>query len=120
MAAVRHAWMFRTAAVVSLLFGAIWLWRFGFTEYHPEQRPYGLAAGVLALIVGVCLFLLKRFAIGVSAVASGIVGISAAVFAPSVKGSAILFVAGVAIVSIVYGVLAARALTRQRDEGAAP
>ena len=57
MAAVRYTWMFRTAAVVFLLFGAACaLWRYGFTDYRPEQRPYGLAAGALALLVGVFLF----------------------------------------------------------------
>ena len=58
MAAVRYTWMFRTAAAVFLFFGGVWLWRFGFTDYHPEQRPYGLAAGALSLLVGV--FLLRR------------------------------------------------------------
>ena len=72
MAAVRHAWMFRTAAVVFLFFGLVSLWRFGFTDYHPEQRPFGLAAGILALVVGCFLLMLKRFAIGASAVAVGL------------------------------------------------
>jgi hypothetical protein len=108
MAAVRHAWMFRTAAVVSLFFGTIWLWRFGLTDYHPEQRPYGLAAGALALVAGFYLFRLRRFAIGASAVASGLVGVSAAVFAPNAKGPAILFLAVLALVCVVYAVLAAR------------
>ena len=66
-AAVRHAWMFRTAAFVFLVFGALWIWRFGFTDYHPEQRPWGLGAGAAALLVAFHLFRLKRFAIGASA-----------------------------------------------------
>jgi hypothetical protein len=101
--------MFRTAAVVYLFFGVIWLWRFGLTDYHPEQRPYGLAAGALALFLGIMLLRLRRFAIGASAVASAIVGLSAAVFAPSTQGPVILFLAALAIVCVVYAVFAARA-----------
>ena len=110
MAAVRYTWMFRTAAVLFLFFGGVWLWRFGFTDYHPEQRPYGLALGVLSLLVGVFLFRRHRLAIGASAIAAAVVGISAAVFAPNAKGPAILFLAALAIVSIVYATLAAREL----------
>ena len=109
MAVLRHAWMFRTVAVVFLFFGVVWLWRFGLTDYHPEQRPYGLAAGALALLVGVYLLRLKRFAIGASAVAAAIVGLSAAVFAPEAEGPVILFLAGLAIVCAVYAVFAVRA-----------
>jgi hypothetical protein len=110
MAAVRHAAMFRTVAIVFLCFGLIWLWRYGLTDYHPEQRPYGLAAGALALVLGVMLFRLRRFAIGASAVVAAIIGLSAAVFAPSVKGPPILFLAGLAIICACYAVLAARAV----------
>jgi hypothetical protein len=118
MAAVRHAWMFRTAAVVFLFFGAVAIGRFAFTDYHPEQRPYGLAAGALALVVGIFLMRLKRFAIGVSAVAIGLVGLCAAVFAPEAKGPVILFLAGLAIVCVVYAVLAFRALAKSEPGGA--
>jgi uncharacterized membrane protein YjjB (DUF3815 family) len=114
MAAARYTWMFRTAATVFLFFGSVWLWRFGFTDYHPEQRPYGLALGALALLVGVFLFRRHRFAIGASAVAAAIVGISAAVFAPSAKGPAILFLAALAIVCALYAVMAARVLFSER------
>jgi hypothetical protein len=109
-AAVRYPWMFRTAAVVFLFFGGAWLWRFGFTDFHVAQRPYGLAAGVVALVVGVLLLRFSRVAIGISAVAAAIVGISAAVFAPNSRGPAILFLAGLAIICVVYAVFAARAL----------
>jgi hypothetical protein len=110
MAAVRYTWMFRTAAVLFLFFGAVWLWRFGLTDYHPEQRPYGLVLGAIALLVGVFLFRRARVAIGASAIAAALVGISAAVFAPSAKGPAILFLAALAIVCVVYATLAARVL----------
>jgi hypothetical protein len=102
--------MFRAAAVVFLFFGLVWLWRFGLTDYHPEQRPYGLAAGVLSLVLAWFLFRLRRFAIGASAIAVGLVGVSAAVFAPGTKGPAILFLAALALLCIVYAVLAARAV----------
>ena len=113
MAVVRYTWMFRTAAVVFLGLGAAWLWTFTLTDFRPEQRPYGLAAGVLAVLVGI--FLLRRhpLAITVSAVAATVVGISAAVFAPSSRGPAILFLAALAIVCGVYAVFAARVLTRR-------
>jgi peptidoglycan/LPS O-acetylase OafA/YrhL len=110
MAAVRYSWMFRAAAIVFLFFGLVWLWRFGLTDYQPALRPYGLAGGVLALLVGLFLFRLRRFAIGASAVASAFVGICAAVFAPSAKGPVILFLAGLAIVCVMYAVLAMRVL----------
>jgi hypothetical protein len=116
-AAVRYTWMFRTAALIVLFFGAAWLWRFGFTDYHPEQRPLGLAAGAAALLVGVFLMALKRWAIAVSAVAAVVVGISAAVFAPNSHGPAILFLAGLALVCIVYAALAMRTVLAKREPG---
>ncbi|MDF3020921.1 MAG: hypothetical protein K0Q92_2224 [Steroidobacteraceae bacterium] len=111
MAAVRHAWMFRTAAVVFLFFGAVFVWRYGFTEFHPEQRPIGLLIGILALGVGVFLMRLKRFAIGVSAIVMALVGLSSAVFAPEANGPVILFLAALAVICVVYAVLALRFLT---------
>jgi hypothetical protein len=106
--AVRYKWMFRTAALLFLFFGAVWLWRFGFTDYRPEQRPYGIGAGVAALLIGVFLMALRRWAIGISAAAAAIVGISAAVFAPNSKGPAILLLAGMALGCVVYAALALR------------
>src|SRR5689334_380012 len=116
-AAVRYTWMFRTAAVAFLFFGAAWLWRFGLTDYRPEQRPYGLACGVLALLVGIFLFRFNRLAIGASALAATVVGLSAAVFAPESHGPAILFLAGLAIACVIYADLAARVLTDRKPAG---
>jgi hypothetical protein len=116
-AAVRYRWMFRTAAVLFLAFGAIWIWRFGFTDYHPEHRPFGLAGGAVALIVGAFLFRLRRYAIGVSAVAAAVVGLSATVFATSVRGPGILVLALLAIGCMVYTVLAVRALVAKPRQG---
>jgi predicted branched-subunit amino acid permease len=114
--AVRHKWMFRMAALLFLFFGVVWIWRFGFTDYHPEQRPYGLAFGLIALLVGVFLMRLRRWAIGLSALAAAVVGISAAVFAPNSKGPAILFLAGIALLCVIYAALALRvALAGPRD-----
>jgi hypothetical protein len=100
--------MFRAVALLFLFFGVIWLWRFGFTDYHPEQRPYGLAAGAAVLIVGAFLMKLRRWAIGASAVAMAFVGVSAAVFAPNSRGPAILALAALALACVVYAVLAIR------------
>lgn len=115
MATARYPWMFRTAAIVFLFFGAVWLWRFGLTDYHPEQRPYGLAAGVMSLLVGVFLMRRARFAIGLSALAATVVSISAAVFAPTARGPVILFAATVALVCGVYAAFAARVLLEPRS-----
>jgi len=115
--AARYIWMFRTAAALFLFFGGAWLWRFGLTGYHPEQRPYGLAAGALSLLVGLFLLRSHKVAIGVSAAATAVVGISAAVFAPIAHGPAILFLAGLAIVSCLYAVFAVRALREPGDRG---
>jgi len=115
MAAVRYTWMFRTAAVVFVFFGAVWLWRFGLTDYHPEQRPFGLAAGVLALVVGVFLMRRARLAIALSALAAALVSISAAVFAPMAHGPVILFAAMVALVCGSYAAFAARVLLEPRS-----
>ena len=112
----RYTWMFRTAAALFLFFGGVWLWRFGLTDYHPEQRAYGLAAGTLALLVGVLLLRGYRLAIGVSAAATAVVGISAAVFAPNAHGPGILFLAGLAIICCLYAVFAARALRGRGDQ----
>ena len=113
-AAVRYTWMFRTAAVVFMGLGAAWLWTFTLTDFRPEQRPYGLAAGVLALLVGIFLMRRHRVAIGISAGAATLVGLSAAVFAPESRGPAILFLAALAIACCVYAVLAVRVLTAPR------
>lgn len=117
MAAGRYQWMFRAAAFVFLFFGCVWVWRFGLTDYHPEQRLYGLAAAVVALLTGIFLMRRARLAIGVSTIAAALVGISAAVFAPNARGPAILLLAGLAIVCGLYAVFAARALVRPTKQG---
>src|SRR4051812_11357402 len=109
-AAARYRWMFRTAAALFLFFGAVWIWRFGFTDYHPEQRPFGLGLGVLGLVAGVFLWRRARFAIALSALGAGIVCLSAAVFAPQAHGPGVLFLACLAVVSGVYTALALREL----------
>jgi hypothetical protein len=110
MTAVRYRWMFRTAAIVFLFFGAVFLWRFGLTDYHPEWRLLGLPTGILVLLLGFFLLRGRRMAIGASAVALAFVGICSAVAAPNAKGPVILFLAGLAIVCVLYAVLATRVL----------
>jgi len=114
-AAVRYTGMFRTAAVLFGLFGVLWIWRFGFTDYHPEQRLMGLGLGALALVTGIFLFRRARIAIALSALAAGIVCLSAAVFAPQAHGPGILFLAALAIVTGVYAALALRVLSERRE-----
>jgi hypothetical protein len=109
-AAVRYIGMFRTAAVIFVFFGALWIWRFAFTDYHPEQRPFGLALGGLALVVGVFLFRRARAAIGISVVASASLCLLATLAIPSIQGPPILLFAGIAILAGVYSALALRAL----------
>jgi len=109
-AAVRYIGMFRTAAVLFVLLGLAWLWTFGTTAYHPEQRPIGIVAGVLALILGFYLFRRARFAIAISAIAAAIVCLSSVIFVPQVRGPGILFLAVLAMLTAIYTVLAARVL----------
>ena len=114
MAAVRYPWMFRTAAVVHVFFGAAALWRFGLTGYDPAHRPLGLGLGALTLIVGVFLFKPARFAMVLSALGAALIAISAAVGAPIVKGPVILAFALVAIVFGLYAAFTARVLFAQK------
>lgn len=109
-AAVRYIWMFRTAAVLFLLLGLSWLYTFGLTSYKPEQRPFGLALGAIAVVVGAFLFRRAKFAIALSAIGAAIVCVSAAVFAPQARGPGIVFLAVLAIATGVYAALALRVL----------
>lgn len=115
-AAVRYKWMFRTAAVVFLLFGASALWRYGLTDFQPAQRPLGLALGAAGIAIGVFLFRRARIAIGLSALGAGIVCLSATVFAPRAQGPVILFLALLALVTGIYAVLSLRVLL-ERESG---
>ncbi len=114
MAAVRFTWMFRAAALVLLLLGLSWLWTFGFTQYHPEQRPYGLAAGLLALATGVFLARGAKPAIAISALVAVMVAVAAVLFIPIASGPGVLFLVGLAVVLAIYAVLAARVLFTPR------
>jgi peptidoglycan/LPS O-acetylase OafA/YrhL len=105
-AVVRYPWMFRTAAVVYLLLGASMAWRFGFTDYDPPHRPWGLGVGVLVMVVGAFLFKGARWAVGLSAIGAAIIAMAAAVAAPVMHGPVIL---AFALLAILYGVYAAMA-----------
>ena len=111
MAVVRYPWMFRTAAVIHLAFGLVWIWRFGFTQYDPAHRPLGVGLGVLSSLVG--LFLLRRMKLGValSALGAVVIAVSAAAAAPSMHGPVILLVAAVAILAGLYAAFAVRSLS---------
>jgi hypothetical protein len=114
MAAVRYTWMFRTAAVVFVALGLGWLYTFGVGHLPAGPKSIGIAAGVLAVVVGAFLLRENRVAIGVSAAATAVVSISAAVFAPTTHGPVILFLAALAILCGLYAGLAARVLFEQR------
>ena len=110
MAAIRYTWMFRMAAVVCLLFGLVWIWRFGFTDYAPQYRLVGIGAGAFGCVVAVFLLWRAKFAIALSAIGAAFFGICAAVAAPIMHGPVILAFAALAILLAVYSVLAARVL----------
>ena len=101
------------AAVVYLLLGASMAWRFGLTDYDPSHRPWGVAAGLLTLIVGVFLFRRARWAIGLSAMGAAVIAIAAAVAAPVMHGPVILAFAAVAILFGLYAALAGRTLLQR-------
>lgn len=109
-AVVRYPWMFRTAAVVYLLLGASMAWRFGFTDYDPAHRPWGLGIGLVLLLIGVFLFRRRRWAVGLSAIGAALIAMAAAVSAPVMHGPVILAFALVAISFGMYAALAGRAL----------
>jgi hypothetical protein len=114
MAVVRYTWMFRIAAIVSLLLGLGWLWTALFTGYRPPQRPYLLALGIAAVVIGVFLFRRAKLAIILSAVGAVIVSICAVLFIPKASGPGVLFLLGLAIVGGLYAALSFRALTAAR------
>ena len=114
-AVVRYPWMFRTAAVVYLLLGASMAWRFGFTDYDPSHRAWGVGIGALLLVVGMFLFARRRWAIGLSAIGAAIIAMAAAVAAPGMHGPVILAFATVAILFGVYAAMAGRSLLESRE-----
>ena len=110
MAAVRNNWIFRTAAVICILFGVFWLVDATLFDRYASLRPYLLGMGVAAIAVGVMLFRRMKVAIALSAIAAAIVSVSAAVAAPQMHGPGILVLAGLAVVTGLYAALAAREL----------
>lgn len=112
-AVVRYRWMFRTAAVIYLLLGASMVWRFGFTDYDPPHRLWGVGLGALTLVVGVFLFGRARWAVGLSAIGAAIIAMAAAVAAPVMHGPVILAFALIAILFGVYAAMAGRALLQR-------
>ena len=110
MAAVRYTWMFRTAAVVYLIFGLSGVWRFGLTDYDPSHRLLGVGLGVSAVIVGVFLFRRAKFAVALSAIGAAIVAIAAAFAAPVMRGPVIVAIGLLSLLCALYAALAARVL----------
>ena len=114
--AARHTWLFRAAAVLYLFFGACFLWTFGFTDRYVVQRPVGLGLGLLMVAVGIFLFRRARWAIGLSALGTGVVCLSATLAVPMVHGPVILFVAALAISFAIYTVISLRVLFGRSDD----
>ncbi len=110
MAVVRYQWMFRTAAVVLLLFGAFWIFDATLSEKFSGARPYLLAGGLASIAVGVMLFRRMKAGIALSAVGAAVVSICAAVAAPQMHGPGIFVLALLAIVTGLYAAVAAREL----------
>jgi hypothetical protein len=114
-AAARYTWMFRAAAVFYLFFGASFLWTFGLTDRYAAQRLVGLGLGALMIVVGIFLFRRARWAIGLSALGTAVMCLSATLAVPIVHGPVILFVAFLAIISAIYTALSLRVLLGRAD-----
>ena len=112
MAVVRYLGMFRTAAVVYLLFGAAAIWRYGLTGYDPSHRFQGIGCGLLAMLIGAFLLRRAKFAIVLSAITAAVVAIAAVIAVPMLQGSRILVFAAVALLTGAYAVLAARVVVQ--------
>ena len=110
MAAIRYIWMFRIAAVVFLALGLSWLWRFGLTDYRPDQRLLGLAVGAIACLTGIFLLRRAKAAIILSALSAAVVAVSAMLFLPNASGPGILFLIGLAVATGLYAALSLRSL----------
>jgi hypothetical protein len=110
MAAVRYNWMFRTAAVIFLLFGIFWLFDATVSQKFAAVRPYLLAGGLVAIAISLMLFRRMKTGIASSAAIAAVVCICAAVAAPQMRGPGILALALFALVTGLYAALAAREL----------
>jgi peptidoglycan/LPS O-acetylase OafA/YrhL len=115
MAVVRYSGMFRTAALVYLLFGAAAIWRYGLTDYNPAYRLQGIGCGLASMMVGVFLFRRAKLAIVLSALGAAAFALIAVVAVPALHGPPILAFAAIALVAGGYAVLAARALLDPGD-----
>jgi hypothetical protein len=109
-AVVRYLWMFRTAAVLSVLFGLFWLIDATLTDRFAEVRSWLLVLGVAAIALGVMLFKRMRFAIVLSAVVAAAVCLASALGATQMHGPGILAMGVLSIVAALYAGLSARAL----------
>src|SRR3954468_6794298 len=110
MAVVRYIGMFRTAAVVYLLFGAAAIWRYGLTAYDPAHRLDGIVSVLASTIVGFFLFRRAKFAVVLSAISAAVFALAAVIAVPILHGPPILGFAAIALLAGAYAVLAARAL----------
>lgn len=117
-AAVRYIGMFRTAAIVFTLFGAFALWRYGFTDFQPALRPFGLGLGASVVVVGIFLFRGSRVAIGLSTLGAALVCLAATLALATAHGPVLLLFASVALLSGLYLAFALRALLGGKNAAA--
>jgi len=116
-AVVRYIGMFRTAAVLFMVFGAFALWRYGFTGFQPELKPFGLGLGVIVLVVGIFLYRGARLAIGLSIVGAALVCLAATLALATAHGPVLLMFAILALLAGLYLAFALRALLGGKGDG---
>jgi hypothetical protein len=117
-AAVRHTWMFRTAAAVFLALGAAWLWTALVTDFRPGLRPWTLGQGIGGVIIGALLLRPHKAGILLSAAVAALVALAAILFVPKVRGPGILALAALALLCAVYAVLSLRAVFAKQTTAA--
>jgi len=116
MAAVRYSGMFRTAAVVYLLFGAAAIWRYGLTDYDSAHRLQGIGCGLTSMVIGVFVFRRAKFALVLSAISAAVVAVAAVIAIPILHGPPILAFAAIATVAALYAGFTVRSLTSPSGE----
>lgn len=109
-AAVRYTGLFRTAAVVCIVFGVFWIADATLLDRFAPVRPYLVGGGIAAIFVGLFLFKRRKFAIAISGAGAAVVAVSSIFFATLAKGPGVLAMGLLAIGTGLYAAIAARVL----------